>query len=134
MQASKLAVLGQVTAGVAHEINQPVAAIRSYVDNAQVLLGRGEIAVARSNLDKIAALTERNGLITQELRSFARESTGKTGSVSVESAISGALLLVAARLRHRGIRLVREGTETGLHVVADRIRLEQVLVNLLQNA
>jgi two-component system C4-dicarboxylate transport sensor histidine kinase DctB len=134
VQANKLAVLGQISAGVAHEINQPVAAIRSYVDNTRAFLARADLRKAASNLDSIASLTERIGAITQELRTFSRKSSATPQPVSVEDAISGALLLMSARLRARGIRHVRAADAAAFKVIAERARLEQVLVNLLQNA
>ena len=73
VQANRLAILGQVAAGVAHEINQPVATIRAYADNARVFLERGQGASAADNLGNIAALTERIGVITDELRALSRK-------------------------------------------------------------
>lgn len=134
VQANKLATLGQIAAGVAHEINQPVAAIRAYADNARTFLDRQQAESARENLGVIGSLTERIGLITDELRAFSRKSTGQVGPVAVDDAIGGALLLVGARLRQQGVQLVRPKAPKGLTVLADRVRLEQVLVNLLQNA
>jgi two-component system C4-dicarboxylate transport sensor histidine kinase DctB len=134
VQASKLAVLGQVAAGVAHEINQPVAAIRTYVDSSGTLLARGDLQAVRENLGSIAGLTERIGLITGELRGYARKSSGAAGRVAVAEAVDGALLLLASRLRSSGVLLDRLGAVGTATVVADRVRLEQVLVNLLQNA
>jgi two-component system, NtrC family, C4-dicarboxylate transport sensor histidine kinase DctB len=134
VQATKLAVLGQISAGVAHEINQPVAAIRSYVDNTRAFIARADVRKAASNLDSIVRLTERIGAITQELRTFSRKSSGSPQPVSVDAAIAGALLLMSARLRARNIRHARTGGGAQVKVVAERARLEQVLVNLLQNA
>ena len=134
VQATKLAVLGQISAGVAHEINQPVAAIRTYVDNTRAFLQRSDVRKAASNLDSIAKLTERIGDITQELRTFSRKSSAAPQPVSVNAAIAGALLLMSARLRARSIRHTRTGETASVNVVAERARLEQVLVNLLQNA
>jgi two-component system C4-dicarboxylate transport sensor histidine kinase DctB len=134
IQANKLATLGQIAAGVAHEINQPVAAIRAYADNAGIFLERGEADSARENLGIIGGLTERIGLITDELRAFARKSAGQAEPTPVEDAIAGSLLLVGARLRQQGVVLERTGETSGVTVQADRMRLEQVLVNLLQNA
>lgn len=133
VQANKLAVLGQISAGVAHEINQPVAAIRSYVDNARAFLERAQPSRAAANLSAIASLTERIGTITQELLTFSRKSSGTPQQMRVDDAIAGALLLMRTRFRTLGIKHVRTG-ETGLQVIAERARLEQVLVNLLQNA
>ncbi|NEX91533.1 ATP-binding protein [Caulobacter sp. 17J65-9] len=135
VQANKLATLGQIAAGVAHEINQPVAAIRAYADNAAVFLDRAQPGPARKNLTVIADLTQRIGLITDELRAFSRKTSRHAHPVAVEDALSGALLLVGARLRQQGVRLERTGPPAaGVQVVAERVRLEQVLVNLLQNA
>ncbi|MDP1963211.1 MAG: histidine kinase dimerization/phospho-acceptor domain-containing protein, partial [Reyranella sp.] len=134
IQANKLATLGQIAAGVAHEINQPVAAIRAYADNAQVFLDRDQTDAARENLGVIGSLTARIGLITDELRAFARKTTGLARPVKVEEAVAGALLLVGARLRQQGVQLKRTDSPDALEVLADRMRLEQVLVNLLQNA
>jgi two-component system C4-dicarboxylate transport sensor histidine kinase DctB len=134
IQATKLAVLGQVTAGVAHEINQPLAAMRSFADNAGVLLERGELVRVRGNLRAVTELADRIGLITRELRAFARKGSAGAGPVRVGEALDGALLLLAARLRSTNVRLVVEPFDSGLRVIGERMRLEQVLVNLLQNA
>lgn len=134
MQANRLAVLGQISAGVAHEINQPVAAIRGYVDNAALLLERGESASVQRNLTAVAGLTERIGLITNELRLFARKTPSAPESVRVGDALDGALLLLEALSKSQRVRLLREEPTDPVSVTAHRVRLEQVLVNLLQNA
>ncbi|WP_206606568.1 sensor histidine kinase [Steroidobacter cummioxidans] len=134
VQTNKLAVLGQISAGVAHEINQPLSAIRSYVDNTRAFLARSDVRKAGSNLDSIAALTDRIGAITQELRTFSRKSSATPQPVPLEAAIAGALLLMSSRLRARSIKHVRNGQSSAVRVIAERARLEQVLVNLLQNA
>ncbi len=133
VQANKLAVLGQIAAGVAHEINQPVSAIRSFADNAVLLLDRHNIDDTRSNLTSIAALTDRIGVITGELRAVSRKTSREVEVVPLDTAIAGALLLVGHRAREQGVRITREGV-LDLQVVAQRVRLEQVLLNLLQNA
>lgn len=133
-QAGKLALLGQIAASVAHEVNQPVAAIRTFADNGGALLERGQAGVARENFATIAALTERIGAITAEMRAFARKSPTVTGPVPLRPAIEGALLLVGHRLRQNAIALDLDLPAEELTVKAERWRLEQVLVNLLQNA
>jgi two-component system C4-dicarboxylate transport sensor histidine kinase DctB len=134
VQANRLAILGQVTAGVAHEINQPVAAIRAYADNAETFLGRNQIDSAKGNLKAIAGLTERIGGITEELRTFARKGTGDTGPISVSDVIEGALLLLGSRFRQRAGQIITQAPPPDIKVHGNRIRLEQVLINLLQNA
>lgn len=134
VQASKLALLGQVAAGVAHEINQPVAAIRAYADNATEFLRREDVNAVHENLGTIATLTERIGHITGELRAFSRKAGASVGPTSLKDAMDGALLLVGPRARRQGVTVVRRPDDLDVMVRADRIRLEQVLVNLLQNA
>ncbi|MDQ0997257.1 two-component system C4-dicarboxylate transport sensor histidine kinase DctB [Phyllobacterium ifriqiyense] len=134
VQANRLAILGQVTAGVAHEINQPVAAIRSYADNAATFLGRNQVDSAKDNLKTIAGLTERIGSITDELRTFSRKGTGDSGPVSVSDIIEGAMLLLGSRFRQRAGQILTEMPPPEVKVYGNRIRLEQVLINLMQNA
>ena len=132
-QANRLSILGQVAAGVAHEINQPVAAIRTYAQTGQQLIDAGAVPEARENLAEIVGITERIGSITQSLRGFARRGKGDLRPVEVEAAIDGALSLLAGRIRDAGVTIRREPAP-GVTVTAGRIRLEQILVNLLQNA
>ncbi|APR53010.1 sensor histidine kinase [Sphingomonas koreensis] len=132
-QANRLGSLGQITAGVAHEINQPVAAIRSFAENAKGFLARGDSGRADENLARIVDLTQRIGTITAELRNFARRRTPETGAVDVDAVIESTLLLIGDRVRAQGVVLERTGP-AGLHVTADRVRLEQILINLIQNA
>lgn len=134
VQSNKLATIGQIAAGVAHEINQPLAAIRSYADNTAVLLARKDVNTATANLGVIASLTERIGLITEELRAFGRKSSAPAAPVVATEAIDGALLLLAPRIRQQGVEVVVEADGPGAQVMAERFRLEQVLVNLLKNA
>lgn len=133
VQASKLALLGQVAAGVAHEINQPVAAIRAYADNAAEFLRRRDNPSVEENLATIASLTERIGHITGELRAFSRKAGASVGPTSLQEVLDGALLLVGPRAKRQGVVLQRPPVEQDHRVWADRIRLEQVMVNLLQN-
>ncbi|MBL0768526.1 sensor histidine kinase [Sphingopyxis sp. DHUNG17] len=133
-QASRLGSIGQITAGVAHEINQPIAAIRSFAENSLRYLERDQTAKAGDNLAAIVELTERIGAITGELRNFARRAPASLGPVPLQSAIDGTLLLVGDRLRAQGIALDIQINNPAACVYADRVRLEQVLVNLLQNA
>lgn len=133
-QASRLGSIGQITAGVAHEINQPIAAIRTFAENSLRYLERAQPDKARGNLSTIVELTARVGAITNELRNFARRKPTPLGPVAVQSAVDGTLLLIGDRLRAQGIALDVSIDNPAASVHADRVRLEQVLVNLLQNA
>jgi two-component system C4-dicarboxylate transport sensor histidine kinase DctB len=132
-QANRLATLGQIAAGVTHEIAQPVAAIRASAHNAGISLARGDAQGAGDDLATINRLTERIGAIAGELRSFSRKGGRAATETRVSDALDGAVLLLSSRLRHAGAELELRLAD-GLKVKADRVRLEQVLVNLLQNA
>lgn len=133
-QANRLGIIGQVTAGVAHEVNQPVAAIRTSAENAVRLLDRAETGRTRRNLDRIIELTDRIGRITAELRRFARRGAPSIATVSLSAAIDGALLLIGDRIRSAKVTIERPALQDDPQVVADATRLEQIFVNLLQNA
>ncbi|WP_312487111.1 ATP-binding protein [Sphingomonas sp.] len=133
-QANRLGSLGTITAGVAHEINQPVAAIRTLAENARTFLSRSAPDKADGNLGTIVELTERIGSIVQEMRRFVRRSTHGIGPVALDAVLDGTMLLIGDRFRSAGVALERPVEGTLPVVVAGRVRLEQVLVNLLQNA
>ncbi|WGD29830.1 ATP-binding protein [Ancylobacter sp. WKF20] len=133
-KANRLATLGQVSAGVAHEINQPLAAIRTYAENARAFLKRGAPEGAEGALGRIVGLTERVGAITDTLRGFARRGDGAVEPTPLADAISGALMILDAPLRQSGIRPVVTAIPAELRVMGRRVELEQVLVNLMRNA
>lgn len=134
VQANRLAILGQVAAGVAHEINQPVATIRAYADNARVFLDRKQITPVEENLGAIAALTERIGGITDELKAFARKGRTAAEPVELRGVIEGALVLLRSRFAGQLDALAIDLPPPTLMVMGNRVRLEQVLINLFQNA
>jgi two-component system C4-dicarboxylate transport sensor histidine kinase DctB len=131
-QANRLASLGQITAGIAHETAQPVAAIRSYAANGRLLIQRGDIETAVQNMVAIERLTDRIGKVTAELRGFSRKATGAIDAIPLAGPIEGSLLILKSRLAR--VELQLPDLPGDLRVMADTIRLEQVLVNLLQNA
>lgn len=135
VQASKLAALGQMAAGITHELNQPLAALRTFSDNTRVLLERGQLDAANGNLSAIADLTERMGKITGQLKLFAGKARQRRNAVRVRAALDHVLQLMAPRLgvvvlTVRGL----EGDAADLAVWADELKLEQVLLNLAGNA
>ncbi|MBK1840224.1 HAMP domain-containing protein [Azospirillum sp. YIM B02556] len=136
VQAGKLAALGQLAAGVGHELNQPLAAIRSYAHNGRKLIELGRTEEADGNLGKIADLTARMANITNHLKRFARRPDTRLGAVELEPVIQGALSLFGNRLREEAVAVAVELPDGGppLRVRAEEVRLEQVLVNLLSNA
>ncbi|QIB39875.1 sensor histidine kinase [Rhizobium oryzihabitans] len=134
VQANRLSILGQVAAGVAHEINQPVATIRAFADNARTLLKRDRMSEATENLENIAALTDRIGTITGDLKILARKGRTAAEPVSVRLVIEGAVMLLRSRFSGQMDALNIVLPDQELKVLGSRIRLEQILINLLQNA
>ena len=134
IQAAKLAVLGQLAAGINHELNQPLAAIRAYAENARRFIELSRIESADANLAQIVELTERMADISAQLRQFSRKSSERQETISVQACIEYALRLFHSRLRDDGIRIVQQWPKETLWVEGDLVRLEQVLVNLIGNA
>jgi two-component system C4-dicarboxylate transport sensor histidine kinase DctB len=132
VQLNKLAALGQIAAGVGHEINQPLAAISAYTSNAVTFLDRGQTDDVRDNLNRVIGLASRIGAITAELLGFARKATGTIMAVSLNKVIEGALLLLRDRIAT--LNAVVHQPKDDAFVQAEAVRLEQVLVNLMANA
>lgn len=129
----RLALLGQMSAAITHEINQPLTALRALSDNSLRLLDKGRFADVERNLTSIAKLTERLGRITAQLKSFARKAPAPTGSVRLAAAVANTLELLHGRIEAEAIDIRVEVPE-GLRVRCDGHRLEQVLLNLCVNA
>jgi len=133
VHAGKLAALGQMSAGIVHELNQPLAALQTAADNAVLLVDRGSIADARGNLTRIGELVRRLGRLTSQLRVFAYKSSSPLEPVAVEQAVAESLKILAARIKENGVELVTD-VDASLRVVADQSRLEQLLCNIVANA
>jgi two-component system C4-dicarboxylate transport sensor histidine kinase DctB len=134
IQAGKLAVIGRLSAGIAHELNQPLAALRTLSGNAARFLDRGDETTARSNLERIAQLIDRMGLITGQLRAFAHKSSGQPRPVDVRQVIAHAIALLDQRLEVADAQISTTFAEGELCALCDPNRLEQVIVNLIANA
>ncbi|MCW9045997.1 MAG: ATP-binding protein [Alphaproteobacteria bacterium] len=134
IQASKLAALGQMAAGITHELNNPLAAIRSYSDNARVLIERERFGDAAENLSQISNLTSRMAEITQQLKTFSRKTEGRQQAISVNDAIDHALSLLSKSGSLNGVSINYTPLETPLTVKGNLVRLEQVFINLFSNA
>lgn len=136
IHTENLAVIGQLSAGLAHEINQPLAALGTLSANAVRFLERGDLDTVRFNLERVTELVARMGVLTGQLRSFARRSNGELIEAPLAASIDNALALLGHQLRRgeRPVQVVLSPPPAPLHVHCDPIRLEQVLVNLVSNA
>ena len=133
-QSSKLAALGEMSAAVSHELNQPLAAMKTYLAGARLLLGRNRPDEAISSFQRIDDLIERMGAITKQLKSYARHSGDAFEPVNMGDALASALSMMEPQLRQRHVTINRALPKGLVMVMGDRVRIEQVMVNLLRNA
>ena len=134
VQAGKLAAIGQLSAALAHEINQPLAAQQTFLASTRKFLDRGDHAEVRSNLQRVSDLATRMAAITQHLKVFARRTSGAVlEQVMLGDAITGALTLLDNRIAQERVHLIVE-VDPRAAVAGDAIRLEQVFLNLSSNA
>jgi two-component system, NtrC family, C4-dicarboxylate transport sensor histidine kinase DctB len=133
-QSSKLAALGEMSAAVSHELNQPLAAMKTYLAGARLLLQRKRYEEALSSFQRIDDLIERMGAITRQLKSYARKGGEAFEPVDLRQCVSSALSMMEPQLKIRVVRITRALPRQSVMVMADRLRLEQVIINLLRNA
>ncbi len=133
-QSSKLAALGEMSAAVSHELNQPLAAMKTYLAGARLLLNRNRPDEALSSFARIDDLLERMGAITRQLKSYARKGGDTFSPVNLGDALASSLSMMEPQLRQRHVKITRILPEEPVFVMGDQMRIEQVMVNLFRNA
>ena len=134
IQSAKLAVLGQLSASISHELNNPLSAIRTYAENAVLFLERNQLDHVSNNLTRIGLLTERMAKISSQLKSFARKPNGELQIIALQPVIFAAHELLKPQLKANKANLTIALPDTPVNVKAEPIQLEQIIVNLLSNA
>ncbi len=134
VQAGKLSALGQMSAGISHELNQPLMAIQQFADNGADFLGKGRAEAAGENLSRISQLAARAARIIKNLRAFARNESEPMGKVDLGQVIDSAVELTEARLAREAVTLDWQRPALPVYAVGGEVRLAQVFVNLINNA
>jgi two-component system C4-dicarboxylate transport sensor histidine kinase DctB len=134
IQAAKLTVIGSLSASINHELNQPLAALRSYAQNTQTFIGRNMIEDASSNIKIMIELTDRLADIIGQFKSFTRKSQGKDNATEINQSIEQALTIVQPEMDKQGVKLSLKLLTGKCQIWGDSVRLQQVLVNLISNA
>ena len=134
VQAGKLSALGQMSAGISHELNQPLMAIQSFAENGEILLERGKPEAARENLGKIGELANRMGRIIRNLRAFARQETVPVSDVDLLKVIAAALEIARPKIDQADVAVDWTPPPGAIMVRGGEVRLQQVVMNLLSNA
>ena len=133
-QSSKLAALGEMSAAVSHELNQPLAAMKTYLAGARLLLRRNRPEEALASFGRIDDLLERMGAITRQLKSYARKGSDTFSPVVLGDALASSLSMMEPQLRQRHVKITKILPKEPVRVMGDRMRIEQVMINLLRNA
>ncbi len=134
VQAGKLSALGQMSAGISHELSQPLMAIRQFADNGAAFLDKGRARAAGRNFERISDLAARAARIIRNLRAFARNESEPMGRVDLGQVIDTAVELTEPRLRQAGATVDWRRPAHPVHVLGGEVRLGQVFVNLINNA
>ena len=134
VQAGKLSALGQMSAGISHELNQPLMAISSYAENAELLLERGRVQEAGETLGRIGAMAHRMGRIIRNLRAFARQESEPATRVGLAAVVESALEMLDARIKQSAVSVTWQRPDFPAIVMGGEVRLSQVVLNLLANA
>ena len=134
VQAGKLSALGQMSAGISHELNQPLMAIQSFAENGEMLLERDRKEGAEENFRRISDMARRMGRIIKNLRAFARQEVEPAKKTDVVSVINEAVAMSEGKIERGQISLEWQPPENPVWVIGGEVRLQQVLVNLISNA
>jgi signal transduction histidine kinase len=134
---SRLSTMGQMAAGLAHELNQPLGAILNYagvcLDRVHAQDGAGDAKVVRA-LEEVAGETRRAGEIIRRLRGFARKEKPNVKPTEINHLVREAVAMVSTEMQYAGVHVEFDLCDSLPAALADGVQIEQVVVNLVRNA
>jgi PAS domain S-box-containing protein len=135
-QVSRLTTMGELAASIAHEVNQPLTAVTNNANACLRLLANSSLdpEVLRQVLEEIVSDGNRASAVLARIRAFIKKGPAVRQEVDINDVIQEVLALVGLELRKNRISVERQLTKTLPHVLADRVQLQQVLLNLIMNA
>ncbi|MEO0484422.1 MAG: ATP-binding protein [Pseudomonadota bacterium] len=133
-QSSKLAAMGEMSAAVSHELNQPLAAMKTYLAGARLLLQRKRPEEALASFQRIDDLITRMGAITKQLKAYARVGGDNQQPIEIKSSLGAAIEMMEPQLRRHNVRITKTVPTDPVYIRGDQVRLEQVIINILRNA
>jgi two-component system C4-dicarboxylate transport sensor histidine kinase DctB len=134
IQAGKLAMLGEMAAGINHELNQPLTAMRIYIENMQTLVQRGELDGISQGAAELLKLNKMLAKIAGQYKIFSRKATGNIGPIRLAEIVAASIAIMDNKLTKAAIDFRVDDISPELQVAADSIPLEQIIINLLNNA
>jgi len=134
VQTAKLAVLGELSAGINHELNQPLLALQTYAENSKKLMERGYTEMVSDNLDEILQITGSMHSIISRLKVFARKTPPEPRAVEVGEIVNASVGIMGPLLKKAGVELVVDSTHFGAEVLCEPVQVQQVMINLITNA
>ncbi|WP_158278849.1 sensor histidine kinase [Leucothrix arctica] len=133
-RTSKLTAMGQLSASITHELGQPLSAMRNYIATLQLSTAKNGDSRSDKTLGKLLSLVERMTNVTHQLRYFARSGDKEVHRIKLNNTITGALSVTQPAILEAKVILKIDSPDTPVYIVAGEIRMEQVLINLIQNA
>jgi two-component system, NtrC family, C4-dicarboxylate transport sensor histidine kinase DctB len=134
VQSAKLATIGQLSAGINHEINQPLCAMNAYLTSAKILLKKGKLNALDENLVIIEGLVERVHKIVSQLKHFSKPSKMQLRPYPLSALLTNALMITQSQLKQDNVTVLPPTFDDSLVVWVDSLKFEQVLVNIIANA
>lgn len=134
IQSAKLATIGQLSSSINHELNQPIAALSSYLQTTQKMVQKQMFDKVPANINRMHQLIERLNSIVSQFKNFSRKTSQPLSVVAIRTTVDNAIAIVGHHVQQHGVELKLKSPAQDIQVMAEPVQLEQVIINLLTNA